>query len=99
MLPIVPTLIRPTTLLHKPMLLIILLTLLTPLRRLILSILLFFVTLFLRLVDRPTIVLSRTIHRHKLQRLSLGSVDELVLSAGRYDDDVGGFDVLWWKGC
>jgi hypothetical protein len=93
--PIIPTLIRPTTLLHKPLLQIILLALLTPLWRLILPILLLLITLLLRLMHSPTIMLSGTIHSHKLQRLRLRSIDELVLSPSGHDDDVGGFDVLF----
>lgn len=92
--PIIPTLIRPPTLLHKTLLPIIFLTLLTPLRRLIFPIFLLFVALFLRLMYSPTIVLSGTIHRHQLQRLRLGSVYELVLRAGRHDYYVGGFNIL-----
>lgn len=95
--PIIPTLIRPSTLLHQSILQIILLTLLTPLRRLILTILFLLIALLLSLVHSPTIVLSRTVHSDKLQRLRLGSVDELVLSTGRHDDNVGGFDGLGKK--
>ena len=92
--PIIPTLIRPSTLLDKPLLRIKLLTLLTPLRRLILPTLLLFIALFFRLMHSPTIVLGGTVHCHQLQRLRFRSVDELVLRAGWHDDDVRGFDVL-----
>lgn len=94
MSPIIPTLIRAATLLHKPLRLIILLALLTPLRRLILPILLLLIALLFSLVHSPTVVLSGTIHSHQLQRLRLRSVDELVLRAGGHDHDIGGFDVL-----
>jgi hypothetical protein len=76
------------------MLLVVLLALLTPLWRLILAVFLFFVTLFLRLMNSPAIMLRRAVNSHELQRLCLRRVDELVLSAGWDDDDVGSFDVL-----
>jgi hypothetical protein len=91
---IITILIRPATLLHKSIFLIGFLTLLTPLRCLVLAILLLFIAFFLRLMDSATIVLSRAVHSHELQRLSLRSVDELMLSASGHDNDVGGFDVL-----
>ena len=39
-------------------------------------------------------MLSRTIDRHKLKRLSLGSIDELMLRTSWDDYNVGCFDGL-----
>jgi hypothetical protein len=91
---IITILIGSATLLDQTMLLVVLLALLTPLWRLILAVFLFFVTLFFRLVNSPAIMLRWAVNSHELQRLGLGSVDELVLSSGWDDDDVGSFDVL-----
>jgi hypothetical protein len=91
---IIAVLIGAATFLDQTLLLIVLLTLLTPLRRLIFSILFFLVTLFLSFVNSSTVMLRWAVDRHKLQRLSLRCVDELVLSAGWDDDDVGSLDVL-----
>lgn len=91
---IIAILIGSATFLDKTMLLVVILALLTPLRRLILATLLFLVALFLRLVDSSAVMLRWAIDRYKLQRLGLGCVDELVLGAGWNDDDVGGFDIL-----
>jgi hypothetical protein len=91
---IITILIGSATLLDQTMLLVVLLALLTPLWRLILAVFLFFVTLFLRLMNSPAIMLRRAVNSHELQRLRLRRVDELVLSSGWDDDDVGSFDVL-----
>lgn len=91
---IITILIRSATLLDQTMLLVVLLALLTPLWRFVFAILLFLIALFLRLVNRPAIMLRRAVNSHELQRLRLRRVDELVLSSGWDDDDVGSFDVL-----
>jgi hypothetical protein len=91
---IITILIRSATLLDQTMLLIVLLALLTPLWRFVFAILLFLIALFLRLVNRPATMLRRAVNSHELQRLRLRRVDELVLSSGWDDDDVGSFDVL-----
>jgi hypothetical protein len=92
--PIIPISIRPSTLLHIPLLLIKLLTLLTPLRRLILARLFLLVAFLLHLVESLWVVFRGTVNCDKLERLGLGGVDELVLSPGWDYDNVGGFDVL-----
>lgn len=91
---IVAVLIRPATLLHQALLFIMILAPLAPLRRFILAILLLLVALFLGLVYSPAIMLRRAVNSHELQRLGLRCVDELVLSAGWYHDDIRSFDVL-----
>jgi hypothetical protein len=85
---IIAVLIWSTTFLHKSLLLIEVFALLAPLRRLVLAVLFFLISLFLGLVHSAAVVLCRTVHSHKLQRLSLRRVDELVLSASGHDDDV-----------
>ena len=67
---------------------------LAPLWRLILSIILLFVALLLCLVESLRVMLSRTIDRDKLKRLSLGSIDELMLRTSWDDYNVGCFDGL-----
>jgi hypothetical protein len=86
--PIIAILIRSSALLDNTLLLIRLLTLLTPLWRLIFAVLLLLVTFLLRLVHTLRVVLSRAVHCHKLQWLSLGGVDELVLSSCWHYNDV-----------
>lgn len=93
--PIIPTLIRPSTLLYKSLLLIVLLTLLTPLRRLILPALLLLIALFLRLMHSPAVVLRGTVYRHQLQWLRIGSINELVLRSRGHDHNIRGFDILF----
>lgn len=85
---VVSVLIRTATFLDQTLLHIVILALLTPLRRLVLTIVLFLVALFFCLVNGLTIMLSWTVNSYKLQRLGLGCVDELVLSSGWDDDDV-----------
>jgi hypothetical protein len=85
---IITVLIRTATFLDQALLLIVILALLTPLRRLILAVLLFLITFFLGLVDSSAIMLRWAVNSYKLQRLSLRCVDELVLSAGWYHDDI-----------
>lgn len=92
--PIIPTLIRPTTLLHQSLLQVALLTLLTPLRRLIFPTFFLLIALLLSLMNSPTIMLRGTVNSHKLQRLRFGGVDELVLGTGWHDYDVGSFNGL-----
>jgi hypothetical protein len=91
---IIAILIRTAAFLDQTLLLVVILALLTPLWRLILAILLFLVALLLGLVDSSAVMLRRTVNSHELQRLGLRCVDELVLSAGWYHDDIGSFDVL-----
>lgn len=91
---IVAILIRSTALLNHTLLLILGLAQLTPLGRLVLAVLLLLVTLFLRLVHSPAVVLRRAVNSDQLQRLRLGRVDELVLSTSRHNHDVRGLDVL-----
>lgn len=91
---IITIFIGTATFLDKTLLLIVILALLTPLRRLIFAILLFLITLFLGLVDSSAIMLRRAVNSDELQRLGLRCVDELMLSAGWYHDDIGSFDVL-----
>jgi hypothetical protein len=91
---IIAILIRTAAFLDQTLLLVVILALLTPLWRLILAILLFLIALFLGLVDSSAVMLRRTVNSHELQRLGLRCVDELVLSAGWYHDDIGSFDVL-----
>lgn len=79
---VITILIRATTRLHIPPLLIHILTLLAPLRRLILPALLLFVSLLLGLMHSLAIVLRWAVDSHKLQWLRLGGVNELVLRAG-----------------
>jgi len=85
---VVSVLIRTATFLDQTLLHIVILALLTPLRRLVLTIVLFLVALFFCLVNGLAIMLSWTVNSYKLQRLGLGCVDELVLSSGWDDDDV-----------
>jgi hypothetical protein len=91
---IVTILIRPATFLDQTMLFVVFFALLTPLWSLILATLFLFIALFLRLVNSSTVMLCWAVHSDELQRLGLGCVDELVLSAGRDNDDVGSFDIL-----
>jgi hypothetical protein len=77
-----------TAFLHKSLLLIEVFALLAPFRCLVLAILFLLISLFLGLVHGAAIVLCRTVHSYQLQWLSLGGVDELVLSASGHDDDV-----------
>lgn len=61
---IIAILIGTTTLFHKTLLLVEVLALLTPLRRLVLAVLFLFVALFLRLVDSATVVFRGAVHSH-----------------------------------
>lgn len=85
---IVLTPVRSTARLDQLMLLIEVLGLLAPLRRLVLPILLFLVTFLFSLVHSTAVVLGRAIYSHQFKWLRLGSVDELVLGARRHDDNV-----------
>jgi len=91
---IVTVLIWSAAFLDQALLLIVFFALLTPLRRLILATLLFLVAFFLSLMNSSTVMLRRAIDCHKLQGLGLRCVDELMLSAGGYHNNVGSFDVL-----
>lgn len=77
--------------LHQPSLLILLLTPPRPLGCDINPILLLLVTLLLRLMHRPRIMLRRRVHGDQLERIFTG-VQKLVLRAGRHDDDVTALD-------
>jgi hypothetical protein len=85
---IIAVLIRTATFLDQALLFVVILALLTPLWRLILAILLFLIALLLGLVDSSAVMLRGTVNSHELQRLGLRCVDELVLSAGWYHDDI-----------
>lgn len=86
--------IRSAAGLDELVLLIVGLALLAPFWGLIFATLFLFITLFLGLVYRATVVLRRAVYSHQLEWLGLRCIDELVLGTGRYDNDIGCFDVL-----
>jgi hypothetical protein len=85
---IIAIFIRTATFLDQTLLFIVIFALLTPLRCLILAILLFLIALLLGLVDSSAVMLRRTVNSHELQRLGLRCVDELVLSACWHHNDI-----------
>ena len=85
---IITAFIGASTLLHQSLLLVRGLGLLTPLRCLILSVVLLFIALLLCLMHGLWVVLGWGIDCHQFQRLGLAGVDELVLGAGWNNDHV-----------
>lgn len=95
---VIAILVWATALLDKTILLILALALLAPRGRFVPSSILFLVALFFGLVNRLRIVLGGAVYRHKLERLGLGGVDELVLRASRNNDDIRSLDILVFSG-
>lgn len=73
---------------------VVVFALIAPVWCLVLAALLLLIPLVLGLVHGLGIVLGGAVDGHELQRLGFGGVDELVLGACGYHDDICGFDVL-----
>ena len=78
---------------HQPLLLVPLLRILTPSRRLILATLLLLIPFLLRLMHRLRIMFRRTVYRIQDQRRG-SRIHKLMLRARWHDYQIPGFDVL-----
>jgi hypothetical protein len=93
MLSLTPYFISPLLSFHQAKLLVLCLAAPRPFRGHVDPVLLFLITLFLRLVHSCWLMLGRAVHSIQNERRGPG-VDELMLRASWYDDQIPRLDVL-----
>jgi hypothetical protein len=94
---IIAILVRATLFLCKTLLLVGILALLAPLWCLVLACILLFIAFLLRLVHCSGVMLGRTVDSDQFQGLVFASVVELMLGSRWYDNDITGFDILFYS--